>query len=141
MSKFKFSKRSEENLRGVYLTGLIKLRQLHTEMAFRPILKHRRKSLNIARYSKKSLFVILLCPSLLLTGCTSTQTSYVPAQCTPIPATLTEPVLAPLPPDSDGKTLSYSQIILWIPSLLATIDKANQQLNAIREIEAVRSHN
>ncbi|EPE9073760.1 Rz1-like lysis system protein LysC [Providencia stuartii] len=82
--------------------------------------------------------MILLCPSLLLTGCTSTQTSYVPAQCTPIPATLTEPVLAPLPPDSDGKTLLYSQSILWIPLLLATIDKANQQLEAIRKIEGLR---
>ncbi|MBQ0266766.1 hypothetical protein J7T18_00435 [Providencia huaxiensis] len=49
--------------------------------------------------------------------------------------TLTDPVLAPLPPDSDGKTLLYSQAILWIPSLLATIDKANQQLEAIQEIE------
>ncbi|WP_425326953.1 hypothetical protein [Providencia huaxiensis] len=56
-------------------------------------------------------------------------------QCTPIPVTLTDPVLAPLPPDSDGKTLLYSQAILWIPSLLATIDKANQQLEAIQEIE------
>ncbi|EPG9800241.1 Rz1-like lysis system protein LysC [Providencia stuartii] len=82
--------------------------------------------------------MILLCPSLLLTGCTSTQTSYVPAQCTPIPATLTEPVLAPLPPDSDGKTLLYSQAILWIPLLLATIDKANQQLGAIQGIEQQR---
>ncbi|WP_419181745.1 Rz1-like lysis system protein LysC [Providencia stuartii] len=71
-------------------------------------------------------------------GCTSTQTSYVPAQCTPIPAILTEPVLAPLPPDSDGKILSYSQAILWIPPLLGSIDKANQQLKAIRKIEKER---
>ncbi|WP_419181518.1 Rz1-like lysis system protein LysC [Providencia rettgeri] len=82
--------------------------------------------------------MILLCPSLLLTGCTSTQTSYVPAQCTQIPATLTEPVLAPLPPESDGETLLYSQAILWIPLLLATIDKANQQLEAIRQAEEKR---
>ncbi|WP_419724356.1 Rz1-like lysis system protein LysC [Proteus mirabilis] len=76
--------------------------------------------------------------SLLLIACTNTQTSYVPAQCTPIPATLTELVLAPLPPDSDGKTLSYSQAILWISALLATIDKANQQLKALRQIEEER---
>lgn len=51
---------------------------------------------------------------------------------------LTEPVLAPLPPDSDGKTLSYSQAILWVTPLLATIDKANQQLEAISKIEKGR---
>ncbi|WP_458368152.1 Rz1-like lysis system protein LysC [Proteus faecis] len=76
--------------------------------------------------------------SLLLIACTNTQTSYAPAQCTSIPSTLTEPVLAPLPPDSDGKILSYSQAILWISPLLATIDKANQQLKAIRQIEEER---
>ncbi|WP_426773853.1 Rz1-like lysis system protein LysC [Proteus faecis] len=74
----------------------------------------------------------------MLIACTNTQTSYVPAQCTPIPSTLTDPVLAPLPLDSDGKTLSYSQAILWIFPLLTTVDKANQQLKAIRQIEEER---
>ncbi len=58
----------------------------------------------------------------------------MPAQCIPIPTTLTEPVLVPLPPDSDGKTLSYAEAVLWIHPLLTTIDKANGRLGAIREM-------
>ncbi|WP_420029713.1 Rz1-like lysis system protein LysC [Moellerella wisconsensis] len=72
-------------------------------------------------------------------GCSNTRTVYVPAKCIPILATLTEPVLVPLPPDSDGKTLSYAEAVLWIHPLLTAIDKANGQLGAIREIEVRRS--
>ncbi|WP_109409616.1 MULTISPECIES: hypothetical protein [Proteus] len=37
---------------------------------------------------------------------------------------------------STVRTLTYCQVVLWIPSLLSTIEKANEQLKAIREIEA-----
>ncbi|WP_353243082.1 hypothetical protein [Providencia sp.] len=57
----------------------------------------------------------------------------------PIPATLTNLVIPPLPPDSDGKTLSPEASVLWNKLLLAAIEKANEQLDAIREIEASRN--
>ncbi|HHR6051694.1 TPA: hypothetical protein ACS7Z1_000966 [Providencia alcalifaciens] len=37
-------------------------------------------------------------------------------------------------------TLTYCQAVLWIDSLLAALDKANEQLRAIREIEATRNN-
>ncbi|WP_438870972.1 Rz1-like lysis system protein LysC [Providencia hangzhouensis] len=83
---------------------------------------------------------MLLCLSLLLMACSSTQTNYVPAQCVPIPATLTNLVVPPLPPDSDGKTLSPEASVLWNRLLLGTIEKANEQLEAIREIEYERNN-
>ncbi|QNO00997.1 lipoprotein Rz1 precursor [Serratia phage vB_SspS_OS31] len=58
----------------------------------------RGKKLNTGQSSKISLRAIWLCLPLLLVGCSTTRTAYVPAQCQPIPATLTQPVLAPLPP-------------------------------------------
>ncbi|WP_425594531.1 Rz1-like lysis system protein LysC [Providencia rettgeri] len=73
-------------------------------------------------------------------ACSSTQTNYVPAQCVPIPATLTNLVVPPLPPDSDGKTLSPEASVLWNRLLLGTIEKANEQLEAIREIEYERNN-
>lgn len=71
-------------------------------------------------------------------ACSSTQTSYVPAQCVPIPATLTNLVVPPPPPDSDGKTLSLKASVLWNELLLAVIEKANIQLEAIQIIEKER---
>ena len=35
---------------------------------------------------------------LSLVGCSNTRTVYVPAQCTPIPPSLTQPMVVPLPP-------------------------------------------
>lgn len=58
------------------------------------------KKLNTGRSSRNSQRVILLFPLLLLVGCSTTRTIYVPAQCQPIPSSLTQPVLAPLPPAS-----------------------------------------
>ncbi|WP_272582666.1 hypothetical protein [Providencia sp. PROV261] len=58
----------------------------------------------------------------------------------PIPATLTNLVVPPLPPDSDGKTLSPEASVLWNRLLLGTIEKANEQLEAIREIEYERNN-
>ncbi|MGC0122425.1 Rz1-like lysis system protein LysC [Providencia rettgeri] len=84
---------------------------------------------------------MLLCLSLLLMACSSTQTNYVPAQCVPIPATLTNLVVPPLPPDSDGKTLSPEASVLWNMLLLTAIEKANEQIEAIRNIEIERSRN
>ncbi|HHR6224855.1 TPA: hypothetical protein ACS724_003384 [Providencia alcalifaciens] len=46
-----------------------------------------------------------------------------------------------MPPDSDGKTLSFKASVLWNRLLLGTIEKANEQLEAIREIEANRNKN
>ncbi|ETT04825.1 hypothetical protein HMPREF1565_1545 [Providencia alcalifaciens RIMD 1656011] len=43
-----------------------------------------------------------------------------------------------MPPDSDGKTLSFKASVLWNRLLLGTIEKANEQLKAIQEIEAER---
>ncbi|WP_420719988.1 Rz1-like lysis system protein LysC [Providencia rettgeri] len=71
-------------------------------------------------------------------ACSSTQTNYVPAQCVPIPATLTSLVVPPLPPHSDGKTLSPEASVLWNRLLLAAIEKANDQLEKIGEIEKER---
>lgn len=56
----------------------------------------------------------------------------------PIPATLTNLVVPPLPPDSDGKTLSPEASVLWNRLLLAAIEKANDQLDKIGEIEQQR---
>ncbi|WP_420843442.1 lipoprotein [Kosakonia radicincitans] len=42
--------------------------------------------------------VILLFLSVLLAGCSGTQTVYVPAPSVPLPPGLTQPVIAPLPP-------------------------------------------
>ncbi|MGG4606771.1 hypothetical protein [Providencia sp. Me31A] len=56
----------------------------------------------------------------------------------PIPATLTNLVVPPLPPDSDGKTLSPEASVLWNRLLLAAIEKANDQLEKIGEIEQKR---
>ncbi|MBQ0367860.1 hypothetical protein [Providencia rettgeri] len=56
----------------------------------------------------------------------------------PIPATLTNLVVPPLPPDSDGKTLSPEASVLWNRLLLATVEKANDQLEKIGEIEQKR---
>ncbi|HDX4037728.1 hypothetical protein FP368_17825 [Citrobacter freundii] len=39
---------------------------------------------------------------------------------------------------SAASTLTYCQAVLWIKPLLATIDKANNQLSGIREIERQR---
>ncbi|WP_419179792.1 hypothetical protein H0910_18855 [Providencia alcalifaciens] len=72
-------------------------------------------------------------------ACSSTQTSYESAQCVPIPSTLTNSVVPPLPPDSDGKTLSFKASVLWNRLLLGTIERANEQLEAIREIESERA--
>ena len=36
---------------------------------------------------------------ILLSGCSTTRTVYAPAHCTPIPGTLTQPVIVPLPPE------------------------------------------
>ncbi|MTC29139.1 hypothetical protein GKR76_21070 [Providencia alcalifaciens] len=41
---------------------------------------------------------------------------------------------------STTSTLTYCQAVLWIDSLLAALDKANEQLRAIREIEATRNN-
>ena len=41
-------------------------------------------------------FLFLL---ILLSGCSTTRTVYAPAHCTPIPGTLTQPVIVPLPPE------------------------------------------
>ncbi|WP_442958823.1 hypothetical protein [Providencia sp. PROV130] len=71
-------------------------------------------------------------------ACTNTPTSYENVQCVPIPSTLTNSVVPPLPPDSDGKTLSFQASVLWNRLLLGTIEKANEQLEAIREIEQKR---
>ncbi|WP_211026607.1 hypothetical protein [Pectobacterium versatile] len=38
---------------------------------------------------------------MLLIGCSATRTVYVPAQCVPLPAELTQSVLVPLPPVAD----------------------------------------
>ncbi|MER0061290.1 hypothetical protein ABRP73_14985 [Pectobacterium polaris] len=38
---------------------------------------------------------------MLLIGCSTTRTVYVPAQCVPLPAELTQPTLVPLPPVAD----------------------------------------
>jgi hypothetical protein len=38
-------------------------------------------------------------------------------------------------------TLTYCQAVLWIDSLLSALDKANGQIEAIREIEATRNKN
>ncbi|WP_265498966.1 hypothetical protein [Providencia rustigianii] len=38
-------------------------------------------------------------------------------------------------------TLTYCQAVLWIDSLLSALDKANRQIEAIREIEATRNKN
>ncbi|EUC94934.1 hypothetical protein HMPREF1567_2322 [Providencia alcalifaciens PAL-2] len=43
-----------------------------------------------------------------------------------------------MPPDSDGKTLSFKAFVLWNRLLLGTIEKANEQLEAIRGIESER---
>ncbi|QNO00963.1 lipoprotein Rz1 precursor [Serratia phage vB_SspM_BZS1] len=58
----------------------------------------RGKKLNTGRSSRISQRAIWLCLPLLLVGCSTTRTVYVPAQCQAIPPTLTQPVLAPLPP-------------------------------------------
>ncbi|EFB71983.1 hypothetical protein PROVRUST_06737 [Providencia rustigianii DSM 4541] len=50
-------------------------------------------------------------------------------------------MVPPLPPDSDGKTLSFKASVLWNRLLLGTIEKANTQFEAIREIEASRGNN
>ncbi|MEX9216247.1 hypothetical protein AB7W40_19525 [Providencia rettgeri] len=44
-----------------------------------------------------------------------------------------------MPPDSDGKTLSFKASVLWNRLLLGTIEKANEQLEAIRKIEQQRA--
>jgi hypothetical protein len=49
----------------------------------------------ILRREKPVICLFLL---MSLVGCSTTRTVYVPAQCTPIPGTLTQPVIAPLPP-------------------------------------------
>ncbi len=46
---------------------------------------------------KKPAICLFLLMSLV--GCSTTRTVYVPAQCAPIPGTLTQPVIAPLPPE------------------------------------------
>ncbi|SQC88100.1 Uncharacterised protein [Klebsiella pneumoniae] len=56
------------------------------------------KEIEYGRSSRSSLRAIWLCLPLLLVGCSTTRTVYVPAQCQPIPSSLTQPVLAPLPP-------------------------------------------
>ncbi|MEQ5149165.1 hypothetical protein ABN250_15315 [Providencia stuartii] len=56
----------------------------------------------------------------------------------PIPATLTNLVVPPLPPDSDGKTLSPEASVLWNRLLLTAIEKANDQLEKIGIIEQKR---
>lgn len=38
-------------------------------------------------------------------------------------------------------TLTYCQAVLWINPLLSALDKANEQLKGIREVEATRSNN
>lgn len=58
------------------------------------------RKLNTGRSSRVSRRVIWLCLPLLLVGCSTTRTVYVPAQCQPIPSSLMQPVLAPLPPAS-----------------------------------------
>lgn len=49
----------------------------------------------ILRREKPVICLFLL---ISLVGCSNTRTVYVPAQCTPILGTLTQPVIAPLPP-------------------------------------------
>lgn len=49
----------------------------------------------ILRREKPVICLFLLT---LLVGCSNTRTVYVPAQCTPIPTDLTQPMIVPLPP-------------------------------------------
>lgn len=49
----------------------------------------------ILRREKTVICLFLLT---LLVGCSNTRTVYVPAQCTPIPKDLTQPMIVPLPP-------------------------------------------
>nr|DAO72851.1 MAG TPA: Protein of unknown function (DUF2570) [Caudoviricetes sp.] len=49
----------------------------------------------ILRREKPVICLFLL---MSLVGCSTTRTVYVPAQCTPIPGTLTQPLIVPLPP-------------------------------------------
>lgn len=55
--------------------------------------------LNTGRFFAVRKPVICLFLLTLLAGCSSTPTVYVPAQCTPIPASLIQPMLVPLPPE------------------------------------------
>lgn len=55
-------------------------------------------SLNTGRSFTVKKHVICLFLLMSLVGCSNTRTVYVPAQCTPIPGTLTQPVVPPLPP-------------------------------------------
>lgn len=50
----------------------------------------------ILRREKKPVICLFLLT--LLVGCSNTRTVYVPAQCTPIPSDLTQPMIVPLPP-------------------------------------------
>ncbi|BAI31869.1 putative lipoprotein Rz1 precursor [Escherichia coli O103:H2 str. 12009] len=51
------------------------------------------------RFCSVKRTVISLFLLILLSGCSTTRTVYAPAHCTPIPGTLTQPVIVPLPPE------------------------------------------
>ncbi|WP_431834235.1 Rz1-like lysis system protein LysC [Escherichia coli] len=76
-----------------------------------------------------SLFLLIL-----LSGCSTTRTVYAPAHCTPIPGTLTQTGDRA----TTTRTLTYCQAVLWINPLLAAIEKANNQLAGVRQIEQSR---
>ena len=59
----------------------------------------RRQSSNTVRFCSVKRTVISLFLLILLSGCSTTRTVYAPAHCTPIPGTLTQPVIVPLPPE------------------------------------------
>ncbi|WP_227003527.1 hypothetical protein [Pectobacterium polaris] len=51
--------------------------------------------------SNVTRLVVSALAMMLLIGCSTTRTVYVPAQCVPLPAELTQPTLVPLPPVAD----------------------------------------
>lgn len=53
---------------------------------------------NTGRYYAVKKTAICLFLLMSLVGCSNTRTVYVPAQCTPIPPSLTQPMVPPLPP-------------------------------------------
>ncbi len=75
--------------------------------------------------------VICLFLLTLLVGCSNTRTVYVPAPCTPIPTELD----AADDRTAAASSMTYCQAILWIRPLLAVIEKGNNQLHGIKQIE------
>ncbi|WP_423241732.1 Rz1-like lysis system protein LysC [Pectobacterium versatile] len=69
---------------------------------------------------------------MLLIGCSTTRTVYVPAQCVPLPA---EVDAADTGVAASNCRLTYGQAVYWIDPLLAAIDEVNSRLADIRLAE------